>query len=133
MPAISTLPWAMVMVHAGTRLAPLGRPPVDTYFIGPEDCTVLIQHLTSDGLTVFLPGPSPGTRRPPDDGDWYIIADSLGRLGQEGGGLVHVDPQGYTINGSGLPLQMPDVPHAWAAFQFDAANRDWIVVIGGIA
>ena len=132
MPAISTLSWAMVMAHAGTRTVATGGPP-DTYFIGPEDCTIVVQKLTTDGLTIFLPGPSPGTRRPPDDGDWYIVVDDLGLLGQEGGPAPPtISGQGYSINSAGI-FVVPSVPFAWVAFQFDAQNRDWILVQGGVA
>jgi hypothetical protein len=125
MPAISTLPWAMVLAHAGAGGA-------STYYINPEDCTVVIQQIPNAGLTIFLPGP-PGlhSRRPPDDGDWYIIADPLGQLGGEQN-TPQIDGQGFTINGA-LTFHMPNVTFGWVAFQFDAANKDWILVQGGVA
>src|SRR5258708_32609615 len=120
MPASSTLPWAMGLAHAGAGGA-------STYYINPEDCTVVIQQIPNTGLTIFLPGP-PGlhSRRPPDDGEWYIVADPLGLLGSEDFAPPQINGQGFTINGA-LVFTLPNVAFAWVAFQFDAINKDWIL------
>ena len=126
MPQISTLPWAMVIAHASPNSEP-------TYYASPEDCTIVLDNIPVGGLTVFLPGPEgPHSRRPPDDGDWYIVADPLGLLGNEDVGRVTINGGGFSIKGV-LTFPMPNVIYGWAGFQFVAALQAWLVVVGGVA
>jgi hypothetical protein len=75
------------------------------------------------GSTVVLPGPTTDATKLPSNGDYYSVADPVGRLGV-GGGEVTIDGGGYPINGAAT--QVLTVAYSEATFTFDDAAQAWI-------
>jgi hypothetical protein len=102
------------------------------YFVAPDDTYASVQATPPTGALVILPGPdSTGETGLPSNGDFYRVADPLGKIA--GGTPVGVWGGGYPINGSSHATAVADVSldtaFSEAEFTFDDTAQAWIACI----
>ena len=82
------------------------------------------------GATVRLPGPTTDPANLPSNGDYYNVADPLGRIGVVSAGtqdFLTVDGGGYGVQGDGTMFLTAAMSEA--SFVFDDAGQVWIVCV----
>jgi hypothetical protein len=116
---MSVVPWHCRVTHASAG----------TYTINPDDCTIVPINPGPKGTHWIIQLPDTNSPDPPAAGDFYLVNDALGLVNGFHQLALQAGPT-YTVEGR-PNVEFKDA-FSWAAFQFDARNRKWVVFQGTV-